>query len=132
MSDFRQKYENFQNALRRLNEGVIKLDNSNDLLRDGLIQRFEFTFELAWKTLKAIFEDEGLIGLNSPKMVLREAYVAEIIKKDELWLSMLNDRNSTSHIYSEQVAIQICNNIVSKYVVELNNLLEEIKKRNMN
>jgi nucleotidyltransferase substrate binding protein (TIGR01987 family) len=131
MSDYRQKYENFQNALRRLNEGAIKLDNSNDLLRDGLIQRFEFTFELAWKTLKAIFEDEGLIGLNSPKTVLREAYAAEIIKKDELWLSMLNDRNSTSHIYSEQVAIQICNNIVNKYIVEFNNLLEEIKKRNI-
>jgi nucleotidyltransferase substrate binding protein (TIGR01987 family) len=131
MSDYRQKYENFQNALRRLNEGVIKLDNSNDLLRDGLIQRFEFTFELAWKTLKAIFEDEGLIGLNSPKTVLREAYAAKIIKKDDLWLSMLIDRNSTSHIYSEQVAIQICNNIVNKYVIEFNNLLEEIKKRNM-
>lgn len=129
MSNYRLKFENYQNALGRLNEGVLKLDNSNDLLRDGLIQRFEFTFELAWKTLKVVFEDEGLVGLNSPKAVLREAYAAEIIKEDDLWLSMLNDRNSTSHIYSEQVAVQICDNIVNKYVIELDNLLKEIKKR---
>lgn len=129
MSDYRQKFENYKNALGRLNEGVLKLDQSNDLLRDGLIQRFEFTFELAWKTLKAVFEDEGLIGLNSPKAVLREAFAAEIIKKDDLWLSMLNDRNSTSHIYSEQVALLICNNIVNKYISELNDILKEIEKR---
>ncbi|MCB2291307.1 HI0074 family nucleotidyltransferase substrate-binding subunit [Clostridium sp. CS001] len=51
---------------------------------------------------------DGLLGLNAPKTVLREAFSAGIIKDDELWLAMLNDRNSTSHIYSEQLAIEIC------------------------
>lgn len=129
MSDYKQKYENYKNALNRLNDGIMKFDQTNDLLRDGLIQRFEFTFELAWKALKAIFEVEGLIGLNSPKTVLREAFSAGLIEKDELWLAMLSDRNTTAHIYNEQLAIEICNKIIKEYVCELDQLKEQIKMR---
>jgi len=129
MSEPYIKFNNFSNTLSRLKEGINKYNEADDLLRDGVIQRFEFTFELAWKTLKAVFEDEGLIGLNSPKTVLREAFVAELIKDDELWLAMLNDRNSTAHIYNEQLAIEICRNIREKYVIALMNLLENIEKR---
>ena len=128
MSDHRQKFENYVDALERLKEGVVKYDKSNDLLRDGLIQRFEFTFELSWKALKSIFEDEGLTGLNSPKMVLREAFAAGLIEDQELWLSMLNDRNLKSHIYSEKVAVGICNNIIEKYIATLEELKEKIYK----
>lgn len=120
---------NFQNALTRLIEGIVKYDETNDLIRDGLIQRFEFTFELAWKTLKSVFEDEGLIGLNSPKTVFREAFAAGLIENDELWLSMLNDRNSTAHIYSERLAIEICNKIRQTYAAALGELVEQIKIR---
>ena len=129
MSEPYIKVNNFTNALGRLNDGIAKYNEADDLSRDGVIQRFEFTFELAWKTLKAVFEDEGLTGLNSPKTVLREAFVAELIKDDELWLAMLSDRNSTAHIYSEQLAIEICHNIQEKYVISLANLLDQIKKR---
>jgi len=129
MSDPTLKVNNFNNALARLKEGIAKYDEANDLSRDGIIQRFEFTFELAWKTLKTVFEDEGLTGLNSPKTVLREAFAAGLIKDDELWLAMLGDRNSTAHIYSEQLAIEICHNIQAKYVNEFSNLLEEIRTR---
>lgn len=129
MSDLNMKVNNFSNALTRLKEGIAKYNEADDLLRDGVIQRFEFTFELAWKTLKAVFEDEGLTGMNSPKAVLREAFASELIKDDELWLSMLSDRNSTAHIYNEQLAIELCHNIQEKYVVELVNLLKEIKTR---
>jgi len=126
MSDYSQKFANYKNALCRLNDGIIKFDQANDLLRDGLIQRFEFTFELAWKTLEAIFEDEGLTGLNSPKTVLREAFAAGLIEKDELWLAMLNDRNTTAHIYSEQLAIEICSKIIKEYACEFNELQGKI------
>ncbi|AJQ27942.1 nucleotidyltransferase substrate binding protein [Pelosinus fermentans] len=129
MSDYKQKFENYKNALNRLNDGIMKFDQTNDLLRDGLIQRFEFTFELAWKALKAIFEEEGLTGLNSPKTVLREAFSAGLIEKDELWLAMLSDRNTTAHIYNEQLAIEICNKIIKEYVCEFGQLKEQIKMR---
>jgi nucleotidyltransferase substrate binding protein (TIGR01987 family) len=129
MSEPYIKVDNFKNALSRLTEGIAKYKETDDLLRDGVIQRFEFTFELAWKTLKAVFEDEGLIGLNSPKSVLREAFAAELINDDELWLDMLNDRNSTSHIYNEQLAIEICQNILERYVQAFVDLLYRIEKR---
>ncbi len=132
MSDINNKLTNYKRALARLKEGIVKLDDDNDLLRDGLIQRFEFTFELAWKTLKAIFEDEGLRGLNSPKSVLREAFAAELIVDEEMWLEMLSDRNSTAHVYNEKLAIEICNNITEKYVMVLERLDDRISERSSN
>ncbi|AHF08044.1 nucleotidyltransferase substrate binding protein [Desulfitobacterium metallireducens] len=129
MSDPKQKFNNFQNALARLNEGIAKYDESDELAGDGLIQRFEFTFELAWKTLKIVFEDEGLTGLNSPKTVLREAFAADLIQDEELWLAMLSDRNSTVHIYSQQLAKDICHNIQEKYIFALTELLKRINTR---
>ena len=129
MSDYPVKLTNFHNAMSRLKEGVQKWDEADDLARDGLIQRFEFTFELAWKTLKTCFEEEGLIGLNSPKTVLREAYAAGLLKSEELWLAMLQDRNSTAHIYSEQVAVQICRRIQERYLDAFAELIEQLGRR---
>ncbi|MEA4900382.1 nucleotidyltransferase substrate binding protein [Desulfitobacterium sp.] len=132
MSDPKQKINNFQNALARLNEGIAQYNEADELAGDGLIRRFEFTFELAWKTLKVIFEDEGLTGLNSPKSVLREAFAADLIQDEELWLTMLSDRNSTVHIYSQQLAKEICHNIQEKYVFALEELLKGIRTRYFN
>jgi len=123
------KFENYKKALLRLKEGINNYDEENDLLRDGLIQQFEFTFELAWKTLKTVFEDEGLTGLNSPKTVLREAYAAKLIKDEDLWLDMLKDRNTTAHIYNEKLAIKICSNVKDDYSEEFERLSKAIDKR---
>lgn len=131
MSDYMQKFQNYEKAITRLNEGIEQFDKTDTLQRDGLIQRFEFTFELAWKTLKVVFEDEGLIGLNSPKTVLREAYSSDLIQDEDKWLSMLNDRNSSTHIYSEELAIEICNNITSKYIKAFEALMEQIQLRKL-
>ena len=129
MSDLNRKLSNFAMALTRLQEGALQLEQAGDLGRDGLIQRFEFTFELAWKTLKACFENEGLIGLTSPKTVLREAYAAGLIKAEELWLAMLEDGNSTAHIYSEQLEGQICQRIQQRYIGEFNELAARLRAR---
>lgn len=129
MKQNNSKLENFIKALKRLKEGLLQYDDKNELLRDGIIQRFEFTFELAWKTLKEVFEDEGLIGLNSPKSVLKEAYSAGIIEDEKLWMNMLMDRNSTSHMYNENNAIEICKNIKEEYTDALERLKEKIIKR---
>ncbi len=129
MGDLHSKLGNYSKAIGKLVEGVQRYDGADDLARDGLIQRFEFTFELAWKTLKAVFEDEGLIGLNSPKSVLREAYAAQIIEDEELWLAILQDRNRMAHIYNEAIAILVANNIKGQYVDELARLENVLTNR---
>jgi nucleotidyltransferase substrate binding protein (TIGR01987 family) len=129
MKPYDNKLNNFIKALHKLEEGLLQYDGKNELLRDGLIQRFELTFELAWKTLKEVFEDEGLIGLNSPKSVLREAFSAGLIENEKLWISMLKDRNLTSHMYSESISIEIGKNIKDKYVNALNELKDKIVER---
>lgn len=58
MKPYGNKLNNFIKALHKLEEGLLQYDGKNELLRDGLIQRFEFTFKLAWKTLKEVFEEE--------------------------------------------------------------------------
>ena len=129
MSDRRAKLANFNKAMDRLREGSLKMDVLDDLARDGLIQRFEFTFELAWKTLKSCFEEEGLMGLNSPKTVLREAFAAGLIQTEEVWLAMLEDRNSTARIYSEALASKICQRIQERYIDCFAELVERLQAR---
>lgn len=132
MKENNNKFHNFIKALDRLKEGLFQYDERNELLRDGIIQRFEFTFELTWKTLKELFEDEGLIDLNSPKSVLKEAFLAGLIHDEKLWLNMLMDRNITSHIYDGRKADEICKNIQEKYMEALEDLKEGIIKRMKN
>lgn len=71
MSRLENKLNNFATALKRLNEAVneSKQANASDVVRDGMIQRFEFTYELAWKTTKEYLEQLGIADLNSPKFI---------------------------------------------------------------
>ena len=109
MDKFAIKRENFQNALLRLKEGLAGYPTASDqkLARDGIIQRFEFTCELAWKTTREWLLDQGHVELNSPKAVMRQAFADGLISDSDGWIGLLNDRNLTSHIYDENTADQI-------------------------
>jgi nucleotidyltransferase substrate binding protein (TIGR01987 family) len=100
-------------SLKRLGEALAE-DNSNPLFIDGTIQRFEFVFELTWKTLKRALEAEGLV-CQTPRETLKTAFQAGWINTEELWLQMLDDRNMTSHTYEEPTATQIYENIQTYY-----------------
>lgn len=129
MSKFETKLGNFENALRRLKESVVVLNNStNDVVRDGVIQRFEFTYELAWKATKEYLEGIGIVDRNSPKAVIKEAYVQKLISNEQKWLLMINDRNQTSHVYNEEIARDIVGRIVNFYIIEFDELLKELQK----
>lgn len=129
MSGLKRKINNYVRALEKLNQGLVRYDGRDDLARDGVIQRFEFTFELVWKAQKVLFEIEGLIGLNSPKSVLREAYVANIIEDELVWLNMLKDRNLTSHIYDETTAVEISRRIQYEYLGAFQVLKQKLENR---
>ena len=124
------KLMNFNNALQRLKEAAKELEteNASDVVRDGVIQRFEFTYELAWKTTKEYFEDIGIVDKNSPKAVVKEAYAQKLISDEQTWLLMLNDRNLTTHVYKEETAKEIVARIINNYINEFENLLINLKK----
>lgn len=119
----------FKNAIKRLDEGVKEAKDNLD--RDGVIQRFEFTFELLWKTLRLFLLDEGIIS-KSPKGSLKEGFKFGLIKDEEIFLDMLADRNQTSHIYSDEVSAEIFERIKTRYLKPLKRILNEIKKSTKN
>ena len=130
MSKLKTKLSNFNNALQRLKEAVeeFKRQGVSDVVRDGVIQRFEFTYELAWKTTKVFLENTGIVDINSPKAAIKEAYAQKLIYDEKNWLLMLNDRNTTSHMYKEEMAAEIAERISGCYIKEFELLLKELQK----
>lgn len=101
-------------ALARL--GTALAQPKTEWTRDAAIQRFEFTFELAWRAVARFAKDEG-IESGSPRQAIRAAFKLGWIDDDALWLSMLNDRNRTSHTYNEKTAEQIYANLARYHAV---------------
>lgn len=95
--------------MARLEEAVA-IPESAPLAIDGTIQRFEFVFELFWKTLRRVLQDQG-IDAGTPRDVLRAGYEARLLADEAAWLRMLRDRNDTSHTYDEAKAIAVYESI---------------------
>ena len=92
-------------AVSRLKEA---LDQPySDFIRDASIQRFEFTVDLAWKSLKTYLEEEKGIICHSPKDCVRSAFQNGLIDYDEKWLGIIDMRNQTAHIYKQELAEEI-------------------------
>lgn len=123
------KYMNLEKAYNRLKEVSNMYDGKNDIIRDSLIQRFEFTYELTHKTLKEFMKYLGVTLENSfPRTIYKKAYINNLISDDIVWINLLEDRNSTSHIYNEKLADEIANRIVNKYVDAIGELVDNLRK----
>ena len=121
------KVENLRKAVERLSEGILELQaNQSSIVRDGVIQRFEFTTELAWKATREYLMDQGFVDINSPKSVMKEAFSYGLITDDKIWVQLLNDRNLTSHIYKEEIADEICERIIKTYLQEFKALSKRL------
>ncbi|MDR0831216.1 MAG: nucleotidyltransferase substrate binding protein [Prevotellaceae bacterium] len=102
---WKQRFQNFEQAFLRLQEAVNK-NSLNELERNGLIQRFEFTIELAWKVMKDFLEDRGFAFKPSPKDTFRQAQEAKYIDFAQELIDALNIRNELSHDYDGELFIQ--------------------------
>lgn len=121
------RFDNFSRAhslLRQaLEDGVEPL---NELEREGVIQRFEYTFELSWNVLKDLLEYDGVnIVPVTPRQVIREAFQARLIEDCESWIDMLTDRNLMSHTYDSERFEAVVRNIHSRYL----DILEALYQR---
>jgi nucleotidyltransferase substrate binding protein (TIGR01987 family) len=134
MEDIRweQRFSNFNKALLKLEESVNYINHNfldkedglddedlgyivDELIKEGLIQRFEYTHELAWNVMKdyALFQGNSTIG--GSRDATREAYKLQIIENADVWMDMIQSRNKTYHTYNEEIANEIYDKIIHEY-----------------
>ncbi|MEI8390644.1 MAG: nucleotidyltransferase substrate binding protein [bacterium] len=124
---WKQRFENFEKAYNLLKEGLdLKIENLSNLEKEGVIQRFEYTFELGWKTLKDYLEYQG-IKASMTRDTIKEAFAAKIIDNGQAWIDMLEDRNLTSHTYDETKTNEILEKINNFYFKELKQVYNYLK-----
>ena len=127
MKRFEERKKELINATNRL-KGALNEEES-DLIIDGVLHRYEFTFELAWKTLKDYLEYLGVtINTGSPREVIKESFAHDLISDGETWIKMMLARNSLSHLYDEETSRKVYNEIKEKYIYQIEKLIERLNK----
>ncbi|MCC6127712.1 MAG: nucleotidyltransferase substrate binding protein [Chlamydiae bacterium] len=124
---WRQRFTNLENAIQFLKEGLRKKE-LDPYQEAGIIQCFEFTFELSWKTLKDFLENMGT-NVSFARDTLKEAFASQIIKDGHLWLEMLEKRNILSHTYNREQATHAVSLIKERYFPGLEQVYLELKSR---
>ncbi|MBX9744194.1 MAG: nucleotidyltransferase substrate binding protein [Chlamydiales bacterium] len=124
---WKQRFINLENAFLFLKEGLKKKE-LDPYQEAGIIQCFEFTFELSWKTLKDFLESQGIIAVF-PRDIIKEAFATELIKDGHVWIEMLEKRNVLSHTYNRQQASDAVALIKDHYFPNLEQVYLELKKK---
>ncbi len=126
-----QRFDNYQKALRNLSEAV-ELSTQRDLSKlekQGLIQAFEYTYELAWKTIKDFFESQGEVDITGSRDAFRLAFSRGLIKNGDILMETVKSRQLTTHTYNEETADKIFYDVKNKYYNAFNELLESLLKQ---
>lgn len=126
-----QRFNNFSKALARLT-AFIERGDLNELEKQGLIQAFEYTYELAWNTLKDYFEGQGETGIHGSRDAFRLSFRRGLIENGEAWMGMITSRMLTTHAYNEEMAEKIAQEVTGVYFQEflaLHAKLETLKRR---
>ncbi|MBQ2398404.1 MAG: nucleotidyltransferase substrate binding protein [Bacteroidales bacterium] len=121
-----QRFNNYRKALEKFNQAVDIISNKlewgeeiDDLLEEGLIQRFEYTHELAWKVMKDYAQYQGYTNIQGSRDAFRKAFEMGIIE-NEAWMESINDRNLTSHNYDDETVTEILKAIIDTYALLFN------------
>ena len=127
---WQQRFDNFQKAFLLLKEALEEkpIDEYSKLEQEGIIQRFEYTFELAWKTIKDKLFYEGY-DEKTPRAVIRRAFEVEFITEEdtEIWLDSLDKRNILSHTYNEDAAREALEAIRDNYYPVIEQVYQSLK-----
>ena len=128
---WQQRFSNYKKALQQLGEAVALSEQRelSDLEKQGLIQAFEFTHELAWTTLKNFLEHKGQKDIYGSKDASRKAFQLGIIEDGEGWMDMVQSRNKTSHTYNKETAEEIVTAVTTSYYKLYINLAEKLKEQ---
>ena len=108
------------------------LEQMSELEKEGLIQRFEYSFELAWKTMKDYLEEQGtIINPVTPRNVIKEAFAAQLITDGQVWVDMMLHRNLLAHIYDFSKFQEVLDAVVKRYLDAQEQLHEWFLTRQM-
>ena len=118
---WQQRFTNLDKAFSQLKRGLA-IEAPSDIERQGIIQSFEFTFELSWKTLKDYLEAQGLM-CQFPREVIKQAFQNQIISDGETWLDMLAKRNLLAHTYDENLAAEAYRLIKDQFAPQIEKLV---------
>ncbi|RGX79332.1 nucleotidyltransferase substrate binding protein [Bacteroides stercorirosoris] len=127
---WKQRFQNYEKVFKRLSRAieVVKATPDDDLLQSGLVQTYEYTFELAWKTLKDYLTLEGF-EVRSPRETIRQGFQSGYIMNGEDWLQALADRNLTTHIYDDEIIIRVLSDIFERYFFLLQDFYISFKEK---
>ncbi|OOV87047.1 nucleotidyltransferase substrate binding protein [Oceanospirillum linum] len=121
MTDVRwsQRFNHFKKAYSQLQEALdlMAARELSNIEKQGAIQAFEFTYELAWNVLRDFLVWQGIETISGSRDAIREGFKRELISDGHTWLAMLQDRNRTVHTYNEETAKEILNHLQHKYSV---------------
>jgi nucleotidyltransferase substrate binding protein (TIGR01987 family) len=147
---WQQRFSNFVKALTKLEQAVSYIKNDlinteelnqksiivlDEMIKEGLIQRFEYTHELAWNVMKDYAEYQGNSTIGGSRDATREAFQLKLITDGHIWMDMIVSRNKTSHTYNEETADEIYFKILDNYYpafIEFNKNMEEKKNESQN
>ena len=121
-----QRFKNYQKALRQL-EKFLKQKNLNDLEEQGLIQAFEYTYELSWNVIKDYLNFQGITEIIGSRDAFRMAFNSDLIEEGHIWMDMIESRIKSLHTYNEEVAKEILIKIRENYFDQFIQLEKKIK-----
>ncbi len=124
-----QRFNNFSKALIQLEKFIEKGEALNELEEQGLIQSFEYNFELAWNTIKDYYENQAVTNIQGSKDAFRIAFNRGLITDGETWMKMIESRIKTSHSYDKHKADEIANAVLYTYYPLFKALHTTLEKR---
>jgi len=115
-----QRFDNFKKSLAQLDSAMVLFAERelSDLEKQGVIQAFEYNYELAWNVLKDFYEYQGEQGIQGSRDAIKTAFRRGLIVDGEVWMRMIKSRALTSHTYNEEVTKEVLQDIVTHYYAE--------------
>ncbi len=123
---WKQRFSNLKKAFSQLSKFIDKED-LNEMEKQGLIQAFEYTYELSWNTIKDYYEYQDEAGIQGSRDAFRLAIKRELVQGDELWMDMIQSRQKTAHTYNEKTANEIAARVVNDYFGLFENLVRSLQ-----
>ena len=125
---WKQRYQNYLKALSQLTSALLVHDETAEsLIKDGILQRFEFTHELAWKVMKDYLEYEGHQGITGSRSASRLAFNLGLVTDGQVWMDMIESRNRTVHTYDESILEQEFAKVQNRYAGALLEFLQTMQ-----